>query len=176
MTGFPTLSYTSTFEVKNPFLFLGPEKGPPFGGGPPVYAIIGYPFPPPPPPPPGTIVTQQPTAIHVTATYFTSLLGGFKASSIISLSDIRACKWVKTSFASKIKKKNYAIKFVSTVQADFVYADHACFESSLGALRLQSIVHITGDDQNNLVQVCLKQSEHFFYMPRYHSYRITISS
>lgn len=73
-------------------------------------------------------------------------------------------------------KKNYAIKFVSTVQADFVNADRACFESSLGALKPQSIVHITGDDQNNLVQVCLKQSEHFFYMPRYHSYRITISS
>ena len=68
-------------------------------------------------------------------------------------------------------KKNYAIKFISTVQADFVYADHAFFESSLVALKLQSVVHITGDDQE-----CLKQSEHFFYMPRYHSYRITISS
>ena len=83
---------------------------------------------------------------------------------------------MKTSFASKNFKKSNAIKFVSTVQADFVYADRACFESSLGALKVQSIVHITGDDQNNLVQVCLKQSEHFFYMPRYHSYRITISS
>ena len=41
MTGFPTLSYTSTFEVKNPFIFLEPEKGTPFGRSLPVYAIIG---------------------------------------------------------------------------------------------------------------------------------------
>ena len=54
---------------------------------------------------------------------------------------------MKTSFALKNFKKNYAIKFISTVQADFVYAEHAFFESSLVALKLQSVVHITGDDQ-----------------------------
>lgn len=91
------------FWSSYPFIFLEPGKRYPFWEEPPcICHYRGYPFS---PPPPGTNVTQQPTAIHVTATYFTSLLGGFKASSIISLSDIRACKWVKTSFASKIKKK-----------------------------------------------------------------------
>ena len=31
MTDFPTLSYTSTHEIPNPFIYLKREKGTPFG-------------------------------------------------------------------------------------------------------------------------------------------------
>lgn len=75
----------------------------------------------------------------------------------------------------KNKKYIFAITFVSTVQADFVYVEHELFEISLGALKLQSIVHITGDDQI-LYKYVLNRQSIFFYMTRYHSHRITVDS
>lgn len=63
----------------------------------------------------------------------------------------------------KNKKYIFAITFVSTVQADFVYAEHELFEISLGALKLQSIVHITGDDQILYKYVLNRQSIFFLH-------------
>ena len=53
MTDFPTLSYTSSSEIPyNPFVYLKPEEGTPFGWNLPIQVIIGSAHHPPPPPPP----------------------------------------------------------------------------------------------------------------------------
>ena len=42
MTDFPTLSYTSSSEIPyNPFVYLKPEEGTPFGWKLPIQVIIG---------------------------------------------------------------------------------------------------------------------------------------
>ena len=52
MTDFPTLSYTSSSEIPyNPFVYLKPEEGTPFGWNLPIQVIIGSAHHPPPPPP-----------------------------------------------------------------------------------------------------------------------------
>ena len=45
MTDFPTLSYTSTSKIRNPFIYLKPEKGTTFGHIILIKAIIGRPPP-----------------------------------------------------------------------------------------------------------------------------------